>query len=483
MWIKGFENIFSLTEFTVEKNCGAHSVCTFCASVDTSDENRALSSAGQEIQVIWDEGGKSACVFCGRIEEVHLRKMLHSVVIKVRAVSLSAAEDEAAHTRIWQNPQKKLGAVLSTAQLALIKTDLRLSKALVAQQHAQPILQNQETNFAFLRRIAAYMDVPLWVEDTKQGRGTIVLAETLSDAAHTIAEDDVIRYEATKRKQGRKEITLTLKKYLPLGAKLKIPQENGEYVICGVRVYFEHAVYEFCYRLEPYAPWKYEPYETNHLEKTIYLKGAVENNKDPENKGRIQVSFSKEQIQDMDQIRLWIPYQSPYTGTTGGIVFLPDVGDKVTVVFSNEGIYAASALRENVLAEECQNVADKYIGNNTKRRIFFQEKALKIASGEHTVLMDDDKIELTVGESKITMEKDRILLRQGKMELTLAAKGVYIKAGDSNMAWNEDGITGHSRKKIGLDAKGSVAIVGTDGINIDAKGAQLSLKGSVVNIG
>lgn len=483
MWIKGFENIFSLTEFTVEKNCGAHSVCTFCASVDAADENRALASAEQEIQVIWDEGGKSACVFCGRVEEVHLRKMLHSVVIEVRAVSLSAAEDEAAHTRIWQNPQKKLGTVLSAAQLALIKTDLRLSKALVAQQYAQPILQNQETNFAFLRRIAAYMDIPLWVEDTKQGRGTIVLAETLSDAAHTIAEDDVIRYEATKRKQGRKEITLTLKKYLPLGAKVKIPQENGEYVICGLRIYFEHAVYEFCYRLEPYAPWKYEPYETNHLEKTLYLQGKVENNKDPENKGRIQVSFSKEQIQDMDQMRLWIPYQSPYTGMAGGIVFLPDVGDKVTVVFSNEGIYAASALRENVLAEECQKVEEKYIGNNTKRRIFFQEKALKIASGEHTVLMDDDKIELTVGESKITMEKDLILLRQGKTELILEAKGIRINAVGNEMVWNEQGILGNTRKEIGLEAQGAVNIAGGGKINIQAKGAPLSLGGSVVNIG
>ena len=483
MRIKGFENIYYLTEFTVTKSRDAHSVCTFCAAINPAEEDAFLALSGKEIQAEYDENEKPVCIFVGRVEEVRLRRTLHAAEIEVRAVSNSVAEDEEAHTRIWQNPQKKSGTVLSTAQLALIKTDLQLSKALVAQQYAPPILQNQETNFAFLRRIAAYMDVPLWVEDTKQGRGTIVLAETLSDAAHTIAEDDVIRYEATKRKQGRKEISLTLKKYLPLGAKVKIPQENGEYVICGLRVYFEHAVYEFCYRLEPYAPWKYEPYETNHLEKTLYLQGKVENNKDPENKGRIQVSFSKEQIQDMDQVRLWIPYQSPYTGTAGGIVFLPDVGDKVTVIFSNEGIYAASALRENVLAEECQKIEEKYIGNNTKRRIFFQEKALKIASGEHTVLMDDDKIEITVGESKITMEKDRILLRQGKTELTLEAKGIRINAVGNEMVWNEQGILGNTRKEIGLEAQGAVNIAGGGKINIQAKGAPLSLGGSVVNIG
>lgn len=483
MWIKGFENIFSLTEFAVEKSCGEHSVCTFCASVDAAGEDRILSSAGQEIQVIWDEGGKSVCVFCGRVEEVRLHKMLHSVVIKVRAVSLSAEEDEAAHTRIWQNPQKKLGAVLSTAQLALIKTDLRLSKALVAQQYAQPILQNQETNFAFLRRIAAYMDVPLWAEDTKQGRGTIVLAEALFDAVHTIAEDDVIRYEAIKRNKSKKEITLTLKKYLPLGSRVRIPQENGEYVIGGLRIYLEHAAYEFCYRLEPYAPWKYAPSEKNHLEKTLHLKGTVENNKDPENKGRIQVSFSKEQIQDMDQVRLWIPYYSPYTGAAGGIVFLPDVGDKVNVVFSNEDVYAASALRENALADECRNVEEKYIGNNTGRRIFFQEKVLKIASGEHTVLMDDNKIELTVGKSRITMEKDRILLRQGTTELSLEEKGIRINTSGSGMAWNEQGIIGNSKKQIGLKAQGALNIAGGSGVNVDAQGTQLSLRGSVVNIG
>ena len=483
MWIKGFETIFGLTQFTVKKNINEHSVCTFCASVDAADERRFLSSAGRSIEVVWDEGEKNACVFCGRVAEVHLRKTLHSAVLEVRAESLSAAEDEDIHTRIWQDPHKKLGTVLSAAQLALITSNLKLSKVLMAQTYAQPILQNQETNFAFLQRMADYMGVSLWVDDTKKGRGTIALAETLSDAVHMVSASDVLRYEAVQKTRGRKEITLTLRKYLPFGARVKLPQEKGEYVICGLQVCLEHAVYTFCYRLAPYVPWKYELPKSFHLEKTLCLKGKVENIKDPENRGRIQVSFMQKEVQDMDRKRLWISYQTPYTGIAGGIVFLPDVGDKVNVVFSNEGISVISASRENVLAEECQKVEEKYIGNNTKRRIFFQDKALKIASGEHTIQMNDDKIELTAGDSRITMEKDRICLRQGKTELFLNAKGVYIKAGDSEMALNEQGILGKTGKEIGWDAQGAVNIAGRGNVNVQAKGSPLSLGGSVVNIG
>jgi len=482
MRIKGFENIVYLTEFRIEKNCSGHSVCTFCASVDIEDENAILARNGKEIQVFWDEGEKPACVFCGKIEEVQLRRRLHSVLIEVRAESLSAAEDEEEHTRIWQNPRKKLGEVLVVSQLALISCDLRLSEVLTAQPYALPILQNQESNFAFLQRFAAYMELPLWVDDTKPGRGCIVLAETISDAVHTIAMDEVVRYTAIRHKRGKKHITLTLKKYLPFGTRVKIAPETQEYVIVGLHIDLQHEVYEFCYQLEPYAQWKYNASSAPHLEKTFYLKGTVESNKDAKHLGRLQIAFKDGDVQDMDREKMWLPYQSPYTGLAGGIVFLPDVGDKVQVVFSNEGIYASSALREKALADECQKVEEKYIGNNTKQRIFFQEKALKIASGEHTVLMDDGKIELTVAESTMTMTKDQIRLRQGKTELILDAKGVYIKAAGNEMAWNEQGIIGKANKAIGLETEGWLDIKAKGEIRVKAD-RTLSLNGSTVNIG
>ena len=104
-------------------------------------------------------------------------------------------------------------------------------------------------------------------------------------------------------------------------------------------------------RVRAYSSLKYDAALMQHLEKTVYLKGIVEQNKDPKNLGRIQVSFKESNIQDMDRERIWIPYQSPYTGLSSGIVFLPDIGDKVNIIFSNEDLYATSASRENALAD------------------------------------------------------------------------------------------------------------------------------------
>ncbi|MDO5296538.1 MAG: phage baseplate assembly protein V [bacterium] len=482
MRISGFENIVHLTQFALDKSCGAHSVLRFAASIRAEDAEAFLGRAGQEIQVLWDGEEKPKCIFSGKAEEVRILKQMHLHSVEVRALSLSAAECAEEHTRIWQSPSKKLGEVLSASKLALAANDLRLAPALAAQPYAEPILQNQESNFAFLLRMSAYMGIPLWIDDTKKGKGAIALAEALSETAREIAAEDILRYVADREKSGRQSFTLTLPKYLPFGSKVKIAGESGEYVICALHVELRREIYEFSYQLQPYAPWKYQAAPWPRLEKAVCLKGIVENNRDEQNLGRLQISFKEAGIQEMDAERMWMPYHSPYTGLAGGMVFLPDNGDKVNAVFSNEGLYASAALRENVLAEECRKIEDKYLGNNTLQRIFFRDKSLMIASGDYSMLMDEEKIKLTVGESTVTMSKEAITLKQGPTELLLDNKGIYLKAGGSEMACSDQGITGRAKQNIGWDAPGGIDLAGKGRINIEAKGA-LSLNGSIVNIG
>lgn len=482
MRISGFEHIGHITSFRLEKACGDHSVCTFIAAIRVGDEERCLGRAGQPLRVFWDMEEEERCLFSGKVEDVHIAKRLHTATVEVRALSLSAEEDTP-HTRLWQSPKKKIGDVLAGGKLALTACELRLSKDLEALPYGLPILQDQESNFSFLQRMADYVGMPLWVEDTRSDKCAIVLSKFLSDRVHEIKDEEILRYAAAQGRTGERHLTLTLKNYLPFGAKVKLSPASDAYVICALQVALVHEIYEFCYALQPYVPWQYTSPPLPRRAKTVYLKGTVENNRDEQHQGRLQVSFQDADVQDMDKERMWIPYQSPYTGLSGGIVFLPDVGDKVNVVFTNEGMYATAARRENPLAEECQKVEEKYIGNNTGQRVFFREKELKIASHDYSVMLDDEKIALTAGESKITLTKETILLRQGTTELLLDGKGIYVKAGGNEMAWNEQGIIGRSRHAINLTTNGSVDISGGGGIAIDAKGAPLSLNGAVVNIG
>ena len=78
MRIKGFENIYYLTEFTVTKSRDAHSVCTFCAAINPAEEDAFLALSGKEIQAEYDENEKPVCIFVGRVEEVRLRRTLHA---------------------------------------------------------------------------------------------------------------------------------------------------------------------------------------------------------------------------------------------------------------------------------------------------------------------------------------------------------------------------------------------------------------------
>ena len=145
------------------------------------------------------------------------------------------------------------------------------------------------------------------------------------------------------------------------------------------------------------------------------MHATVKSVDDPEHRGRVQVAFDDKFIEDMDQSNpLWIEYRSPY----GGIVFMPDKGDALEVFFVNEEVYAVSTLRKNPLGAECQNVVEKYIGNNFEQRIFWKKKSLEMMSGKNKIVMDDRSIELTVGDSKIIMTDGKIKIVAGKIEMS-----------------------------------------------------------------
>ena len=140
MRVSGFEKILYFTKFNLEKKCNSHSSCIFCCAIAIEEEKIFLDHAGKEVQIFWDEEDKSICIFNGRIENVKVNKSLHSADIEVFARSFSVIEDESIYTRIWQNPSKKFGDVLSKSRLELKNCDLRLSNNLIAIQYSNPIL-------------------------------------------------------------------------------------------------------------------------------------------------------------------------------------------------------------------------------------------------------------------------------------------------------------------------------------------------------
>ena len=186
-----------------------------------------------------------------------------------------------------------------------------------------------------------------------------------------------------------------------------------------------HGADRFFYETEEYLPKKIE-INPSPLEKTIKFKAKILKNKDEKNLGRVQVQVID--AEDEDKEKIWLPYRTPYAGKNGGIVFLPDENDLAELIFTNGEFFVCSAIRENPLQKECQNVSDKYIGNNTEQRIFWKEKSLEIMSFENKIYLDKNKIELTAGENKILMDENGISIQTPKNKISMNGNGIEMNS-------------------------------------------------------
>lgn len=452
MQIKNFAQIECITKFELTKREGEHSRLNFAASIADGAAEKFLACTGNKISVTTDDG---APIFFGRIETVEVESSIGAAKVFAECVSSSITADEEIKTRIFHNPEKKFSDVLSSARLSLQNANLKLAEDFSALKYLPVILQNQETNFQFMARLAKTFGRRFWILDSME-QANFFIDECVNKSARKISKSQIVSLRQSK--VGKKyKFFVKSQSFFDIGQAVTLENNTGEFVIVGLKILLENESYFFHYELEEL---KLEPPKLPDapiLAKTLKLHGKVKNTKDPKNLGRVQVAFDDKFVEDMDAEKpLWISCRTPYSGKNGGIVFIPDEGDAVEVFFTNEEIFCVSALRENPLAAECQKVLEKYIGNNFKQRMFFKEKSLELFSDKYKIVMNEKGIELTVGENSLTLNE----------------QGILLKTKDSKIALS---------KEIELQAGGKLKIVGKE-ISVESSGAANVKSGATLKL-
>lgn len=479
MRVLGFDKVNGYFEsFSLKKVFGEHSVCKFRMNVHADEAAALMNKIGEPLAVML--GGENPMpVFFGEIYEIALERAISRTCIEVVAFSGSKKTDEEEHTRLFQNPKKTFGEILNPTRLKLKNCRLNLPSELAMKKYEKILLQNQETDFEFIKRLADYCGTRLWVVDTRQGKAALTVGHCLEDSEHRLSQEDIFFCRAS-RKKNLKTMHLATKKYFSLGTTVYVGNDTCKYLITALEIRQVHGADEIFYELEEYKSKKFSV-KPAPLEKTVKLKAHVKNSRDAENFGRIQVQVDSSDAEDEDTEKSWLPYRSPYSGKAGGIVFMPDDGDAVELIFSNDDCFICSTFRENKLQEECQKVGDKYIGNNSLQRIFWRENSLELLSSENKIFLDKDKIELTVGENKILVDKKSIVLKTPKNELFLSENGIKIQSDGALNVNSRGDTTLETNKALNLKAEGSVQIKGKS-LNVKADGGDVNIKGNNINL-
>lgn len=488
MQIEGIKDGLVIETCTVRKEMGQHSRVTLTARLTDGKESFYLQQVGKPITIVQslDLHKTGSIVFSGIVETVDIQQTFQRSVLCLCAVSSSLFLDQQERCRIFQDSSKKMGDILDSERLALVKDmksgDVRLQVAESLKKiHAvQTVIQNRESNFSFIRRCAAALKVPLWVQDRPQG---VVLK--LDWAWHKdpipIKENDILCWKTGVGLQKEKQLQVTLPRYLELGCTVAFPSLKEKYVITAQ---YEGNRDLFTYELKEYQDaWDIEKPDFA-FETPLRLYGIVTNAEDPERLGRIQVRFKQNEpeYEDQDSQQMWIPYSSAYTGKADGIVFLPDPGNQVEVNFLHGQCYALSAHRNHPLGKEAGNVSDKFIGNDFQRRILWKKDSLTLLSGENQIVMDDEKIELIVGKNRITMDGEKINLAVGSQTIVeLDEQGMHAKGKQSEVHVT-DGVQIESKGDITLDSRGKVRVQGSGDVSLKSSSGNVKLSGSKIQM-
>lgn len=488
MRIKGFEKLTDLTSFILIKREGSHTSCRFTFRTVSENVLPLLSKEGSAITVQRDDG---STLFYGLIRSVAVEQNHHGAILHVEAASYSVLTDEESHTRIFQKPVQTLQDILPKLDWSKSKCELNLGDAgnqkptglILADTETNAAIQNDETDFAFLRRLTARSNFCLWVVDTNSGRNELRVAKHLAE--RQVAAKDIISI-ARSRSHGQTNLCLrTLAKAeLDTGQLVKIEGIPNKFVVMSKTVQKEHETFNFDYELVE---------EKNSVKVAEVPKCArifaveITDSNDPKHLGRVQVKFTDDGVKDMgvQPDVIWIPYRTPYGGKDGkgGIVFLPDKGDKAEVLLLERRLWVADSFRKSELLKECSNVAEKYIGNNTQQRVFWKEKSLELVSFKNRVVLDEKKIELTIGDSQtcLFMDKDKILLQTEGNAVELSAHGIKLKAQKDIAVKSEADIHVTAKQNLRTESNkdSSFKVAGKMTLKADDK---ITIDGSKVNI-
>ena len=487
MIIRGLEEIEIVQSFCLIKEKNKHSICKITGIITEVEHNNFDSKIGKKVDILYDAAEdktvNTLVVFHGLIQEFVVEKTFSFTKISVTASSYSVLVDQSPRMRIFQNPGKNVGDILNNNQLALQECELIISPELAKLPVPEIVIQNFETDFAFVNRLAAKYGYSVWMQDTLKDK--IRIAKDTGTVSNLSEQRDVIAYRQVMG-QNRNRLNIRANKYLELGRILRIDNNLQEYIISKMEIRLVNEAYEFWYELDVkekdstkvqienlYAETGSSPFYNNSCE-VLKLKARVTNVKDPDNMGRIQVEFITPPFQDMNQRdgkRTWLEYRSPYSGKTGGIVFIPDIGDIVEVFYKNGECFINSTFRQQPLNDECVDTTNKYIGNNFQQRIIWKEDSLQLRSADNYICLTGDRIELVVGKNKIVMDAEQIQCATIDTTLALSKDTVLITKGKVQI----------DSKKTFVNAQDNIAIHGQN-VNVDGSGNIKVKSGNVLTL-
>lgn len=432
--ISGFEKE-KLLSFSLTKKINSHSECSFSFNIGSKDCSEYMKKMNRNISI--DNGRKY--IFYGYINSVKAEQHYFDTVVTVFAVSYSMMMDISPKKRIFQNPQKTLASVCETVGKDYNSKISCTNPAGIS----KPLIQDNETDFSFLVHTSGAERFCVFVDDTKDI--SVPCVNIVRDISRNTVFYENTADKVTVYSSGIFEVQLH-DEVFEIGTRVNF--KFGEGIIAEVRAFLGRGILVYNYVI---YPEKMLPTAVSRQNVgNIRLKGFVEDSSDPENKGRIKVRMECDYTDPEPDKMMWIPYRTPYISQNGGIIFVPDKGDKVEVIYCRNEMYACECLGDTELSR-FGDVKNKYISDINGHIVIFSEESFEIRSGDNIYIrLNNDEIRLNAGKSSVSVSDGKLELKFGGTSVCIN-DNIEIKTAKTNTVCSS----------AVIDSKGNVDIKGT----------------------
>lgn len=427
------------------------------------------------------EDGSEGVLFQGLVENIQVKNMGDTCYMEVSALSYSFRMDIEKRTRTFQQKDVSYERLMEQVSAGYGKAgvaDFASHGAAVGQL----LVQYQETDWAFLRRLASHFHTGLvgdvhsalpWIYFGIPGRNSMTLTDT----------EYQVKMDAAKflRLSGSGVPDLTEHDLLSYQVECRQPVDIGDKVeFNGHSLYvskligrLEHGMFIQLLTLTGIKGMS-QPYQGNDKIVGSSLNGQITAIKNDQ----VKVSFEADTAAGHSPgTPCFFPYSTIYSSKDGsGWYCMPETGDSVRIYFPDEKedhAYAVSSVHESVdpsvnTAMQTETGADGAGGGSGAG-----------AGGGYSGQRDDPNVK-------------SIRNKNGK-EIRLAPEGVYLLADGTCITLLDDGgvaitsdhdITFESKKNIVLYAEQDVNIAGDTGVDISClETASIKMKDKVEIVG
>lgn len=461
MQVTGFGKDWGyISKLEIDKAVNSHSVCEFDFVVTGDEQNPFL---GQSVSI----EDNDYIYMRGYIDRIVRKRSFHETSLHVVVLSYSKRSDIEPYKRIFQSVDKtfsQIGEKLKNDSLELFWPENLKKEKIEA-----IILQQNETDFAFLVRLAVENGFFFSLTDTEKNKSIANFSrcdEQINEAIE-IEDDDVVTEEIVYT-DDEVICQARLNCYQEIGGRCRIFSED--YRLVRLRIVHKNDLTKYHYTMTRVInPKRTIRYDNNVKAFFPIGKACVVNNKDPDNLGRLQVSFQEMEdcltSSDPNKKYKWIPYLSPLTEKGGGILWIPDFGEAVEVIWLNNRCVAIGCNREVQIQDDCQNIQNRICQ--------LRDKQITIATDRIEILAFDKTENIVMKKNDIQVENPEFFIKMTDQEVTVKAKH-----NKTQLYLDKEIIQMIAEKQLEKMVNSTCAVYDKESLKLQCKGTKLEMTGS-----